>query len=261
VATLPPELRARYVEGRGDRHTVVPTVKSLVRFARHNLVVDPLPAPGSAGFDVVTCRNVLIYFDRTTAETVVRSLRSAVMPGGQLVLGVADALAGTMSAPVSQPRRPLARRSRPSRPVRRVPAPPTPPSLAHALAAADAGDLPETIALTSEILAADTLDADAHFVLGLAELASGAPAAAVSSLRRALYLDPAFGLAAFKLGRAWDALGDDRAARRAYARALDALQSGAQSHADMLGHVDLADVADACRARLLAPADDGARIP
>ena len=34
-----------------------------MRFARHNLVADPTPPPGAAAFDVIVCRNVLIYFD------------------------------------------------------------------------------------------------------------------------------------------------------------------------------------------------------
>ena len=62
-------------------------------------------------------------------------------------------------------------------------------------------------------------DADAYYVRGVAELAAGDPKAAAESLRRALYLHPTFALAAFKLGRAYDVLGNADEARRAYARA------------------------------------------
>jgi hypothetical protein len=76
----------------------------------------------------------------------------------------------------------------------------------------------------------------------------------VSSLRRALYLEPGFGLAAFMLGGAHEALRDPAAARRAYERALRALKPD-ERHEPFLAQIDLADVATAIRARLegLAP--------
>ncbi len=92
--------------------------------------------------------------------------------------------------------------------------------------------------MTERLLDADPLDADAHFVRGLAELRVGDPASAAASLRRALYVDPDFGLAAFQLGRAHDESGDAVAARRAYEQALRALEPG--------------DVAAACAMRLKA---------
>jgi chemotaxis protein methyltransferase WspC len=123
--------------------------------------------------------------------------------------------------------------------------------LERAVAAADAGDLTGAIALAAELAELDPLNADAYFVRGLAELGSGDAAAAVGSFRRALFIDPSFGLAAFKLARACDATGDRRSARRAYAQALDTL-SDDNRHRAILGQVDVADVADACRARLLS---------
>ena len=59
-------------------------VRALVELRRHNLVTDPAP-PGP--FDVVLCRNVLIYFDPRTAGAVLRRLAGALRPGGVLVLG------------------------------------------------------------------------------------------------------------------------------------------------------------------------------
>ena len=81
---LPPDLAERWLEGEGERR-VREAPRGLVRFARHNLVADP-PPPG-APFDVVLCRNVLIYFDAPTAAGVLRRLAEAVAPGGALVLG------------------------------------------------------------------------------------------------------------------------------------------------------------------------------
>ena len=85
----------------------------------------------------------------------------------------------------------------------------------------------------------------------------------MSSLRRALYAEPLFGLAAFKLGGALESLGDVPAARRAYEQALRALEPD-ERHETLLAQVDLADIARATRARLavLEPGSrTGARKP
>jgi len=99
-------------------------------------------------------------------------------------------------------------------------------------------------------LADNPLDADAHFVLGLVTLEAGEPARAVAALRRALYADPAFWLAAFTLGRAHDALGDAPAARRAYERVLRTVDPADHRHELILQQVDIGDITAACRLRL-----------
>jgi tetratricopeptide (TPR) repeat protein len=100
------------------------------------------------------------------------------------------------------------------------------------------------------MLADDPLDADAHFIDGLVTLEAGDLARAAGAFRRALYADATFGLAAFALGRAYDALGDATAARRAYAQALRLLDPEDDRHEVMLQQVDVGDIAAACRARL-----------
>jgi chemotaxis protein methyltransferase CheR len=45
-------------------------------------------------FDVIFCRNVLIYFERDVQQAVVGRLASHLRPGGYLLLGHAEALAG-----------------------------------------------------------------------------------------------------------------------------------------------------------------------
>ena len=87
LRALPPALRARWLRPEGAHWEVVPEVRELAAFRRHNLVTDPLPADA---FDVVLCRNVLIYFDRSTAERVVRRLFDAARPGGLVALAPAE---------------------------------------------------------------------------------------------------------------------------------------------------------------------------
>jgi chemotaxis protein methyltransferase CheR len=91
VRKLPHAHAVRWREGTTTRR-VKDAVRALVRFASHNLVA-PEPAPGGP-FDVVLCRNVLIYFDRPTAAAVVRRLANALAPGGTLVLGPVEGVLG-----------------------------------------------------------------------------------------------------------------------------------------------------------------------
>jgi chemotaxis protein methyltransferase CheR len=72
--------------------------KACVRFARHNLLdspvfdlegKDPSAAPGER-FDLVFCRNVLVYFTPQNAAQAVERLRTSLRPGGWLVLGNMD---------------------------------------------------------------------------------------------------------------------------------------------------------------------------
>jgi chemotaxis protein methyltransferase CheR len=271
--------RERFLVPDGSRSAVGEQLRSLVRLRRHNLVSDPAPPVGEVPFDLILCRNVLIYFGPDTVETVVAGLESALQPAGQLILGASDrlsssarrrtALAGWEPRPTeaSRSRRPPSRPSRASRDRlraprgprarrRQAPEPAAEPSsaaegdLAAAIAAANRGELTVAIEAATRVLAADPLDVDAHYVLGLSELAAGNPAAAVVSLRRALYFDPSFALAAFQLGRAYDRCGDGRAARRAYAWTLDALRRVDLGTRGVPGETDYGDIAAACSARL-----------
>jgi hypothetical protein len=69
---------------------------------------------------------------------------------------------------------------------------------------------------------------------GLVTLEAGCPARAAAALRRARYADARFDPAAFTLGRAYDALGDNAAARRACAQALRTLDPAGDRHVRML---------------------------
>jgi chemotaxis protein methyltransferase CheR len=91
---LPREVATRWLEP-GKRRRVAPAPRALVAFERHNLVRDP--PPEGAPFDVVLCRNVLIYFAPETAAAVLYRLVAAVAPGGLLVLGPVELpLAGAL---------------------------------------------------------------------------------------------------------------------------------------------------------------------
>ena len=69
-----------------------PELREIVRFARVNLVGDAWP--GGPPFDLVFCRNVLIYFERQSKTAVVERLLERLDPRGYLFLGHAESLGG-----------------------------------------------------------------------------------------------------------------------------------------------------------------------
>jgi chemotaxis protein methyltransferase CheR len=86
----PDELRTRYFSATSPS-VVAPGVRNLVRFERRDLLGEPAPA---GPFDLVVCRNVLIYFDRDTQERVFEKFYESLAPDGFLVLGKVETLLG-----------------------------------------------------------------------------------------------------------------------------------------------------------------------
>jgi chemotaxis methyl-accepting protein methylase len=100
-ADTPEELRARYFSTTPP-FAVVPSIRALVRFERRDLLNQPPPTERGR-FDLVVCRNVLIYFDRETQERLFSAFHDAIAPGGFLVLGKVETLLGkarSLFAPV-----------------------------------------------------------------------------------------------------------------------------------------------------------------
>jgi chemotaxis protein methyltransferase CheR len=86
-----PDLVARWLRHEGDEVVVDATLLAAIRYRRVNLFDDA--AVGSLGpFDVILCRNVLIYFRDLRAREVVTRLEGALRPGGALVVGVSESL-------------------------------------------------------------------------------------------------------------------------------------------------------------------------
>jgi chemotaxis protein methyltransferase CheR len=276
---VPPHLRERYFRSDGDGLRVREPLRSLVRFRVHNLVTDPVPPVGEVAFDVIACRNVLIYFDLDTVSRVIDRLEGGLRPSGTLVLGAADRVSGTASRLAGlgtpgerrRPARPKPQpvRARSSARRRRPPGAPTRSGASEAprrkvddriedaVQAANSGDLERALSIASNVIEVQPLDPDAHFIRGLAARGTGELESAVSAFRRALYVDPSFGLAAFELGRTYDALADVPAARRAYEQAVRTLDPADSRHQAILDYVEVADVAATCRARLRALGSHG----
>lgn len=87
-------IRERYFsEDSEGMLRVSPQVRALVQFAELNLAMPsyPSPANGTAGIDVILCRNVLMYFTPAQRRQVVQRLRASLNEGGWLVVNASEA--------------------------------------------------------------------------------------------------------------------------------------------------------------------------
>jgi two-component system CheB/CheR fusion protein len=112
----------RFFERDHGRYRVNKTVREKILFASHNLLRDP---PFSR-IDLISCRNLLIYLNRTAQDQVFDLFHFALRPGGILFIGSSETGANVQSlfSPVDEKHRLFVRRSVP-RPSWRIPALPT----------------------------------------------------------------------------------------------------------------------------------------
>ena len=88
---LPVSLLVKYFNKVGNAWEISPEIRRKVEFRVHNLLDD---SRALGRFDVIFCRNVLIYFDDATKRAVLASLASRLAPDGYLVLGAAETTTG-----------------------------------------------------------------------------------------------------------------------------------------------------------------------
>lgn len=84
-------LRYRFFE-RDSVHTVIPEVRDAVLFRRDNLI-SPTFLADCGQFDLIVCRNLLIYFDPPSRQLALQSLQRLLAPNGYLFGGHAEQLA------------------------------------------------------------------------------------------------------------------------------------------------------------------------
>jgi chemotaxis protein methyltransferase CheR len=88
---LPIQFLVKYFKQQGERWQIDPAIRSMVHFKQVNLL-DDMAALGR--FDVIFCRNVLIYFDQPTKTLVLDRLSRQMAPDGHLYLGGAETVLG-----------------------------------------------------------------------------------------------------------------------------------------------------------------------
>ncbi len=91
---FPAELKGRWFRPDGDAFVLEESIRRMVRFEARNLADEGADfwLPGS--FDVIFCRNVLMYFTPAQAQAAVARIARALAPGGYFFLGHAETLRG-----------------------------------------------------------------------------------------------------------------------------------------------------------------------
>jgi chemotaxis protein methyltransferase CheR len=95
VKPIPPEIRKRFIVERksllGKEYIVSDEVRTRVKFARLNLMESwPMRGP----LDFIFCRNVMIYFEKSTQARLVKKFYELLRPGGTLFIGHSESLTG-----------------------------------------------------------------------------------------------------------------------------------------------------------------------
>jgi chemotaxis protein methyltransferase CheR len=93
MRTTSPLVKQRYFKQEGAFWMLDPTIRSMVSFQVHNLK-DRLAAKRFGQWDVIFCRNVLIYFDDVMKAQVVNTFAEQLKPDGTLFIGHSETLRG-----------------------------------------------------------------------------------------------------------------------------------------------------------------------
>lgn len=235
-----------------NRFRVAAHIRQLVRFQVFNLAAGtyPDPARGLADFDLILCRNVMMYFSASYQDKVAAGLARCLAPGGWLAVAPTEAMAARFRplavvrfpnaiffravAPTDSTRPPkappLRAKLNPTAHARRrtlsadppaspvvAAAAPTPVSQARELA--DGGRLCEARDLCRVELAHDPMNTEANLLLATVCAELGDDRGAVEAARRAAYLDSDSAAAHFLMGTALVRLGQAQQGRRSLATA------------------------------------------
>lgn len=256
--STPAWVRSAYFTPTSDgRWAIVPAVKKMVRFARLNLVgAEPLDFANV--FDVVLCRNVLMYFTPEAARKVVDHLYRALAPGGWLIVGSVETsdflfrefaaadlpggaiyrkLAGQLDAATNccpggsgkpaglpEPRLAFPRHEASKSVDSETPPPIAESALLLARHLADQRRLPEALGWCDTAIRVDQMDAQSHYLRAEILQEQGLFEEARLSLRRAIYANPEFVLAHFALGHLAMRQRKPKASRKCFENALELLR-------------------------------------
>jgi chemotaxis protein methyltransferase WspC len=245
------DFRDHYFERVSAGYRLTDEIRECVAF-HHENILSPKFRTGAAPYDVIFCRNVLIYFDSPTQQRVMETLDRLLAPTGFLFVGPAEAsLAartgfqhvnqtmsfafrrhgelGKGSAPLNKKRfidsRPTVatRRSvvqpHSLRPTISLATLPEPANLEDASRLADAGQLKEAGALCETHLKQQGPSSKAYYLLGLLRDATGDGEGAADCYRKVLYLEPSHTEALLHLAVLSERQGDRATAARLRERA------------------------------------------
>ncbi|MCM1065803.1 MAG: protein-glutamate O-methyltransferase CheR [Eubacterium sp.] len=83
IASVPEDFKKKYFTKVGPSYKIADEIKERVEFHEHNLLKDAYPKD----YNLIVCRNVLIYFTEEAKEEVFRKFNKSLAPGGVLFIG------------------------------------------------------------------------------------------------------------------------------------------------------------------------------
>jgi chemotaxis protein methyltransferase CheR len=83
VKDVPEDLLSKYFIQENQLYHIKPEIKKIINFKRHNLLADPFDGP----YDMIICRNVMIYFTDEAKEQLYHKFSKALNPGGYFFVG------------------------------------------------------------------------------------------------------------------------------------------------------------------------------
>lgn len=93
----PAEVQCRWFKSEGRDFVLDESIRASVTFQERNLALEDTELLAPETYDVVFCRNVLMYFAPEVAQALVERIARALVPGGYLFLGHAETLRGVSS--------------------------------------------------------------------------------------------------------------------------------------------------------------------
>lgn len=91
VQRLPAEVLYKYFERMDGEYRIRDDIKEAIHFTRVNLI-DPFETKSYRNFDIIFCRNLLIYFDDRSRRLAAENLYDAMKPGGYMFLGHTESI-------------------------------------------------------------------------------------------------------------------------------------------------------------------------
>jgi chemotaxis protein methyltransferase WspC len=246
----PAALKSKYFRRSHHCWELDPSLRSLVRF-RHANLLDPDLLVGEAAFDLIFCRNTLIYMHEDARTRVLANLDRLLAPRGLLCMGhaepwtllerrfhatgphhfflferaqtmsvhtrVGDSAASGLREPAAKPHQPSHAGRSETRRGRRTSAPAAASvpvdRLAQARQQADAGTLDQALQICQTHLSVAKPSAEAYSLLGVIHQARKERKQAAECFRKALYLDPQHEEALLHLSLLYQEDGNETAAK------------------------------------------------
>ncbi len=89
---MPSDIRLKYFEKHNSAYKAKEILRQQILYRKFNLMTERFPF--KKNFDLISCRNVMIYFDKETKEQLVNKLYDQLRPGGYLFIGHSETLNG-----------------------------------------------------------------------------------------------------------------------------------------------------------------------